>query len=352
MPRNDQVTRQWHILRRLEAAKRGLTLEALLAELPDDLPKHARTIRRDLAALEAANFPLITERVDGKVRWRLMEGFRDIPALGLSPTEVMAVAFSRHLLAPLEGTELKTALDSAMQKATASIPPPAMEFVRQLEHSFSVGLGPHKRYRDHRVTIDLLTKAITRGRTIQMRYYSASRNATARREVDPYRLWYAAGGLYLIAYCHLRKDVRMFAVERIRSITLTDHPYQLPLGFNIEEYVQDALMVMRGRRIEVELLFSKKAAAWVKDKLWHPSQETSRLKDGRLKMTLRVADTDELVGWITSFGSQACRCASLPAASSTPADITALGKCGDGASERPSSSYRIAASRAPRPAPP
>ncbi len=90
--------------------------------------------------------------------------------------------------------------------------------------------------------------------------------------------------------------VRMFAVERIRSIALTDHPYQLPLGFNVEEYVQDALIVMRGRRIEVELLFSKSAAAWVKDKSWHPSQETSVLKDGRLKMTLKVADTTELVG--------------------------------------------------------
>ena len=65
--------------------------------------------------------------------------------------------------------------------------------------------------------------------------------------MDPYRLWYASGGLYLIAYDHLRKDVRMFAVERIRSITLTDHPYQMPLGFDVEEYVQDALMIMRGQ---------------------------------------------------------------------------------------------------------
>ena len=105
--------------------------------------------------------------------------------------------------------------------------------------------------------------------------------------MDPYRLWYAAGGLYLIAYCHLRKDVRMFGVERIRSMTLTDHPYQMPLGFNVNEYVQDALMVMRGRRIDVELVFSKTAAAWVKDKLWHSSQETTLLKDGRLRMALR-----------------------------------------------------------------
>jgi len=78
----------------------------------------------------------------------------------------------------------------------------------------------------------------------------------------------------------------------------------MPLGFNVDEYVQDALIVMRGRRIEVELLFSKTAAAWVKDKSWHPSQETNVLKDGRLKMALKVADTAELVGWILSFGSQ------------------------------------------------
>ena len=63
-------------------------------------------------------------------------------------------------------------------------------------------------------------------------------------------------------------------------------------------------MVMRGRRIEVELLFSKAAAAWVKDKTWHPSQKLFPLKDGRLRMVLRVADTNELVGWLLSFGGQ------------------------------------------------
>ncbi len=54
----------------------------------------------------------------------------------------------------------------------------------------------------------------------------------------------------------------------------------------------------------MELLFSKKAAAWVKDKSWHPSQEVQLLKNGSLKMTLKVADNEELVGWILSFGSQ------------------------------------------------
>lgn len=303
MPRNDQVTRQWHVLQRLEASKRGLTLNELLASLPSDLARHPRTIRRDLEALEAAHFPLLSERVDGNVRWRFLDGFRNVPALGLSPTELMALALSRRLLLPLEGTEIKAALDSALQKATARIPPPAMELVQQLEQSFSIGLGPHKRYREHRLTIDLLTKAITRARTVQMRYFSASRNAASRREVDPYRLRYVAGGLYLIGYCHWRKDVRMFAVERIKSLTVTDHPYQMPLHFDVEPYVENALVVMQGKQVEVELLFNKMTAAWVKDRVWHASQRTKKLKDGRLRMTLTVADTRELVGWVLSFGS-------------------------------------------------
>lgn len=303
MPRNDQITRQWHLLRQLEGSQ-GRSLQELVDNVPDDYPKNARTVRRDLEALEAVGFPLVVERHNGQTRWRLMEGFRDIPALGFSATELMALLLSRNLLKPLEGTEIAESLDSALSKASSALPPQGHAYVRSMEQLFSAGLGPHKSYREHRQTIDLISQAIDKRHTAQIRYYSASRDHIGRREVDPYHLWFASGGLYLIAYCHLRKDVRLFAVERIRTITQTDHPYQMPLGFNVQEYVQDALNVMRGRRIEVELLFSKKAAAWVKDKSWHPSQETKLLKDGRLKMILKVADNDELVGWILSFGSQ------------------------------------------------
>jgi len=304
MPRNDQGIRQWMLLRRLEASA-GATLDELLQFVPEDYPKNSRTIRRDLEALEAAGYPLVTDRVNGQTRWRLMEGFSNIPALGFSATELMALTFSRNLLKPLDGTEIQASINSALNKVAAALPPQGHEYVRGMEQIFSVGLGPHKSYRQHKNTIDTISQAIDKRRTAQMRYYSASRDHTSRREVDPYFLRYAAGGLYLIGHCHLRKEVRMFAVERIRSIALTDHPYQMPLGFNVDEYVQDALGIMRsGRRIEIELLFSKKAAAWVKDKSWHPSQETKLLKDGRLKMTLKVADNDELLGWILSFGSQ------------------------------------------------
>ena len=303
MPRNDQVTRQWHLLQRLGTARQGLTLAELVEAIPADLTRHPRTVRRDLAALEASNFPLLNERVDGEVRWRLLDGFKNIPALRLSPTELMALAFSRRLLTPLQGTLIQTSLSSALTKISAAVPSGATEYLERLDQWFSVGMGPHKNYRLHRDTIDKLSHAIAHRHTVQMRYFSAGRNATSRREIDPYRMRYVDGGLYLIAYCHWRKDVRMFAVERIKSLTPTDHPYQMPLHFDIDAYVEDALVVMRGERITVELKFDKTTAAWAKDRIWHPSQQVTRLKSGQFLMTLQVADTRELLGWILSFGS-------------------------------------------------
>jgi predicted DNA-binding transcriptional regulator YafY len=301
MARNDQVTRQWSLLKRLENG-RGATLHELAEALPEDSPRHPRTIRRDLEALET-RFPLVTDRIGKQVRWRLMDGYQRIPPLSFSPTELMALVFSRNLLKPLDGTELKASLDSVLRKATAALPPEGEAYVRQMQSSFSVGLGSHKTYRQHQQTIDQLTRAITQARTVQMRYYSASRDRTERREVDPYRLWYTDGALYLIGYCHRRREVRIFAVDRIRSLALTNHPWQLPLGFDVDAYVRDALVVMRGKPIDVTLQFDRATTAWAKDRQWHPSQQLAIDVDGGMTMTLRVADTRELEGWILHFGS-------------------------------------------------
>lgn len=303
MPRNDQAVRQLIVLKKLESSRHGLTLEQLAEGLDSSTARHPRTLRRDLDAIESAGYPLLTERIDGRTRWKLLDGVRHAPALRLSPTELMALTLSRRLIAPLEGTAVHASLQSALSKAAAALPPEGLVLVQQLEGTFSVGLGPHKRYKHHRDIVERVTHAIADKKRIQMRYDSASRGRVTRREVDPYRLWYAAGGLYLIGYCHQRKEPRMFAVERIKSVTPTDLPYQIPLHFDFDAFVEDSLTVMRGSRVEVELELDKPTAAWAKDRVWHPSQQLTRLPGGKLRMTLTVADSRELVGWVLSFGS-------------------------------------------------
>jgi predicted DNA-binding transcriptional regulator YafY len=302
MPRNDQVIRQWHLLRQLESP-RGKTLKELAAALPRDYARHERTLRRDLEALESSGVPLMTETIHGQARWRFMEGYRNTPVLGFSPSEILALRLTRQLLTPLEGTGIQESLQSALAKAEAGVPNPEGKTPPHLPVVFAFTPGSHKSYKSHQATIATLAKATAKLHTVQMRYFSATRNQTTRREVSPYQLWYSQGALYLIGYCHLRKDVRLFAVERIKTATPTNHPYQIPLDFDIEDYVKDAIGIMRGHPIKVELRFDAHTAAWVKDRIWHPTQTLSQLKNGKLTMTLTVADNRELVGWILSFGS-------------------------------------------------
>ncbi|MEX2490908.1 MAG: WYL domain-containing protein [Nitrospirales bacterium] len=302
MPRNDQMIRHLRLLRELESL-RGKTLRELASALPRDYARHERTVRRDLEALEAAGYPLITETINGQTRWRFIDGYRNTLAMGFSPSEILALRLTRQLLAPLEGTGIQESLQSALAKAEAGVPTLDEHTPRQLPAIFSFNLGSHKSYKAHHATIATLTKATSQLHTVQMRYFSATRNQTTRREVSPYRLWYNQGALYLIGYCHLRKDVRMFAVERIKTVTPTDHPFQIPLDFDIEDYVKDAIGIMRGKPVKVELRFNKPTAAWAKDRIWHPTQSLTQLKNGDMNMTLTVADNRELVGWILSFGS-------------------------------------------------
>ncbi len=302
MSRNDQVTRQWMLLQRLENAK-GMTLSQLAASLPEDYACHPRTIRRDLEALQT-RFPLVQDRIDGEAYWKLLEGFRNLPTLTFSTTEVLALFFSRNLLKPLEGTYMKDSLDSAFYKVAAAFPAEGLSYVEHLQENFPIRPGPHKVYLRHHRTIEQITRAIVRQHTLQMRYFSASQNRTQERSLDPYRLWYAAGALYLVGYCHERKDVRMFAVDRIRSLAISSNSFQPLPDFDFNAYIQDAFLAMRGKPIDVELLFSPSAASWAKDQIWHPSQRSVLRKDGRLRMTLHVSDTPELLGWILHFASE------------------------------------------------
>ena len=301
MPRNDQVTRQWFLLKLLERAG-GATIEELAQSLSEDFACHPRTIRRDLQALES-RFPLYTDTVDGRTRWKLIDGFSRVPALQLSATELMALVFTSDLAQPLEGTPIKESLDSALVKMKRALPAPAEDYVHDLQGWFSAGIGAHKNYREHREKIDQLARAITRKRTVEMRYYTAGRDATSRRKVDPYHIRFIGGALYLIGHCHKRREVLMFAVDRILSLTVTNLPCQMPLSFDVEEYVSGALTAMRGGPlVDVELHFDRRTSAWAKDRTWHPSQTAALGKDGRLTLKLQVADTPELVGWVLSFG--------------------------------------------------
>ena len=59
------------------------------------------------------------------------------------------------------------------------------------------------------------TSAVVCRRRLDVRYWSASRNENTRRQFDPYDLALVDDGWYALGHCHLRDDIRMFAIQRV-----------------------------------------------------------------------------------------------------------------------------------------
>jgi hypothetical protein len=63
--------------------------------------------------------------------------------------------------------------------------------------------------------------------------------------------------------------------------------------------------MLRGDLVTVRVIFARALAPYIRERLWHPSQKLHELADGRVEMTLHVADTLEVRRWILGYGVQA-----------------------------------------------
>ena len=276
-----------------------------MTELAEDLDCHPRTVYRDFDALQAAGFPLVTERENGTTRWALMETARRESTVPFSMSELVALHFSRGIMEGLQGTLFYEALDSAFRKVRSTLPQESLRFLARVERSLGVSPGPHKAYGPFRESIAELGKAAMNSRVVEILYHALSSGKTTRRKVEPYKLWFFDGTFYLIGYCRLKKEVRVFAVDRVKEIKVTDEAFVVPSGFNTSSFLQNSLGVFTGKPVRVRIEFAPDAACYVREKTWHPSQRLHEKKDGSLVFEAEVAGTREIKLWVLRFGSRA-----------------------------------------------
>ena len=122
-----------------------------------------------------------------------------------------------------------------------------------------------------------IQRALTERRGLHLRYYSMSRDETTTRRVDPYHLTLHGGGFYLVAYCHLREAVRIFAVERMRELEVLAARFTRPEKFDVDKYLDGRLGDHpRRHRHREGRLRAAALARYIRDRLWHPTQKLPR----------------------------------------------------------------------------
>jgi predicted DNA-binding transcriptional regulator YafY len=134
-----------------------------------------------------------------------------------------------------------------------------------------------------------------------MRYHSASSGRTKAYVAEPYRLVYADGGLYLLAFVPEYDSLRTFAVERLETLTVLEETFERRVDVDARPFDQ-SLGVNMGTPVRVELEFAPESAAYVRERLFHHTQMVQERPDGSLLMTLEVCIDRALTSWILGFG--------------------------------------------------
>lgn len=152
---------------------------------------------------------------------------------------------------------------------------------------------------------DLLA-ALRQRRVALIRYKSLSSNRTADRRVHPLHVFNLRGNWYVAAWDRARRQVRDFALHRVRRLTLTTETYEVPKGFDFRRYMADAFAIEKGgRAVEVAIRFAPRQSRWIRERKWHRSARIQEAIDGSVTLRLKVPASGELQRWVLQFGSEA-----------------------------------------------
>jgi len=298
--RGDQLARQWQLIQRLARSRAGVGLD----QLAEDLGCVRRTVYRDLDALMYAGFPVTSEKRDGKAYYRFLDTFQ-MGQVPFTPDELLALAFSEDLLKTLEGTVFHDSIQAALTKVRAGLGPELSGYLERLGDGFRVLPGPHKRYAAFHETIRVLNEGVLETRTLEMRYRTGRTGEESTRRIDPYKVWYHGGALYVIGHDHRSEEIRTFAVDRILAIEPTDADFVVDASFDFDAYTASSFGVVAEPAVPVRIRFDAKWASYVSEREWHASQKTEALADGGLELTMEVGGSQELANWVLSFGGSA-----------------------------------------------
>ncbi len=189
-----------------------------------------RTIRSDLDFLRDRFLaPLEYQKDKG---WHYTDPDWRLPSISLSQGELFALTLGARMLSNYAGSAYVNELRTAIARLSERLPEASWVDLQKIADeriSFSSGasinLDPEIWHK--------LELACKESKSIWMEYFTASRNASSDRQLDPYLLHiYRGTNPYVIGFCHKRQEVRWFRIDRIRSLKVLDEKFTVEPNFD------------------------------------------------------------------------------------------------------------------------
>lgn len=147
--------------------------------------------------------------------------------------------------------------------------------------------------------------ALLHGKQFKADYRSVNVDRPKSYTFNPLGLVYREGVLYLVASLWEYPQPRQFALHRMSKAQARDEAAVAPEGFDFERYVREdkAFEFPAGRDIKLELIVEEWLARHLEERRLSEDQAITPIR-GRedSRITATVAETDQLLWWLRSFG--------------------------------------------------
>lgn len=210
-----------------------------------------------------------------------------MPEVRLTPDEISALVLAASVAHAMPGGAYPKIVDLALKKLAfdlPELPDTPTEFPRPASSASTVLVHfPDKVQRPELGEIYATLEAATRlHKLVTLTYQTATTGMTSRRNVDPYAMVYREGAWLVVGWCHLRREIRSFRVDRIREAVMAPKPkspdFERPVDFDVKAYATRSPWTFASEPPEEVQLALTAAAAEVANEDFGPT--AVKRKDG------------------------------------------------------------------------
>lgn len=257
-----------------------------------------RTIYRDIEALCEAGVPVVATPGQG---YTLMDGYF-LPPLTFTADEATTLLLGEAFVAGQFDAHYREVAATAGRKIEAVLPERRRAELQELREALHIIAPPYAPDAAVPQLLAALRGAILARHTVRFRYHARHTDhpgiVARERYADPYSLTHVGGAWYLLAYCHERRALRKFRLERIEGLQITTESFTRPTEFRPDETERQD-----DRRVVVRAIFTTEAARWVNESRNFYIVAQEETPEGLL-VTLRVRREEDVVSWLLGWGRQ------------------------------------------------
>lgn len=225
-----------------------------------------------------------------------------LPLMDLQLSEVFALILSVRQLSASGDYVLTYQAVEGIRKIVGGCQPALRDFLQTVldEIVLQQGFGCRPEI------LEDLRKACSDHRHLVISYHHYDEDAIKIHEIDPYQLFFKRRALYLDAYDKMARAFRVFRLNRIRQVNFTGMRGPLISDYSFAARFKDTFSVFAGNELKtVRIRFSQRIAPYIKESLWHTSQEIADLPDGGILYQVTVSYPKEVAWWAMQWMSEA-----------------------------------------------